>query len=82
MYDMPSSNSVWDSYLKKHGWEKKALPECCDTIRDFCSRNPYGRYVIGTGTHAVAIIDGDYYDTWDSGSEQPIYYWRYSDGIQ
>jgi hypothetical protein len=24
---------------------------------------------VGTGTHVVAVIDGDYYDAWDSGNE-------------
>ena len=30
----------------------------------------------GTGSHAVAVIDGDYYDSWDSGNEVPSYFWR------
>ena len=25
--------------------------------------------------HVVAVIDGNYYDTWDSGDKIPIYYW-------
>lgn len=82
MYDMPSSNRVWAEYLKKRGWLKAALPECCYTVRDFCRDFPQGTYVVGTGTHAIAIKDGSYYDTWDSGSEQIIYYWRQADGIQ
>lgn len=82
MYDMPSSNRVWAEYLKKRGWIKAALPECCYTVRDFCEDFPEGIYIVGTGTHAIAIKDGNYYDTWDSGSEQIIYYWRQTDGIQ
>ena len=27
-------------------------------------------------SNAVGVIDGDYYDTWDSGNEIPIFYWR------
>ena len=38
--------------------------------------NPYGRYILATGEHVVAIENGDYYDTWDSGDEIPIYYWK------
>ena len=34
------------------------------------------KYLIGTGSHAVAVIDGDYYDSWDSGNEIPAYFWR------
>ena len=36
--------------------------------------NPEGKYLLATGTHVVTVIDGDYYDTWDSGDEIPIYY--------
>ena len=28
-----------------------------------------------TGNHVVCVIDGDYFDTWDSGSEVVKYYW-------
>lgn len=77
MYDMPSSNEVWSSYLKSQGYNKKIIPNTCPncyTIKDFCEDNPHGRYLLATGTHVVAVIDGDYYDTWDSGNEIPIYY--------
>ena len=48
----------------------------CYTIADFCNDHPYGTYILATGTHVVAVIDGDYYDTWDSGNEIPIFYWQ------
>ena len=44
------------------------------TVQDFCIDHPKGTYVLGTGTHAVAVVDGYYYDAWDSGKEIPIYY--------
>jgi hypothetical protein len=31
-------------------------------------------FVIGTGTHAVAVIDGNIFDAWDSSHEIPQYY--------
>ena len=77
MYDMPSSNEVWGAYLKSQGYSKRLIPNVCPdcyTIKDFCEDNPKGRYLLATGTHVVAVIDGDYYDTWDSGNEIPIYY--------
>lgn len=77
MYDMPSSNEVWGAYLKSQGYSKKLIPNTCPdcyTIKDFCEDNPKGHYLLATGTHVVAVIDGDYYDTWDSGNEIPIYY--------
>lgn len=79
MKDMPSSNSVWGAYLKHNGFKKYVIPdECpdCYTVDDFCKDHPHGKYVLATGTHAVTAISGDYYDTWDSGSEIPIYYFK------
>ena len=76
---MPSVNWLWEVYLKREGFEKFLLPEscvACVTVREFCRIFPEGTYVIGTGTHAVAVIDGDYYDAWDSGEETPTYFFR------
>lgn len=77
--DMPSSNRVWGEYLKEHGYERGVVVDMCPycyTVKEFCRDNPIGTYVLGTGTHAVAVIDGDYIDAWDSGEEVPIYYWE------
>lgn len=76
--NMPSGNDVWPSYLMRRGFKRFHIPNTCPdcyTIRDFCKDNPKGTFVIGTGQHAVAVIDGDYYDTWDSGDEIPTYFW-------
>lgn len=76
---MPSSNAVWGLYLYRLGFEPFLLPEACPrciSIQEFTNRFPKGIYIIGTGSHAVAIIDGDYYDSWDSGNEVPSYFWR------
>lgn len=79
MADMPSSNAVWGSYLKTKGFLQVTIPNTCPdcyTIRDFCEDHPHGEYVVATGTHVVAVIEGDFYDSWDSGDEIPIYYFR------
>ena len=75
--DMPSSNRVWKTYLQKNGFNRSAIPNSCPdcyTVRDFAQDHPTGTYIIGTGTHAIAAINGDYYDTWDSGNEIPLFY--------
>lgn len=77
--DMPSSNSVWASYLNEKGFEPFLMPNSCPnciTVRAFASRMPEGTYIIGTGNHSVCIIDGDWYDSWDSGDEVASYFWR------
>jgi hypothetical protein len=35
-----------------------------------------GTFVLGTGDHAVTVVDGDYYDSFDSGQMIPIVYYR------
>jgi len=75
MCDMPSANAVWAEYLEGYGFKRRVI-ECCHTVREFAKDHPEGKYILGTGTHAVAVIDGDYIDTWDSGDEVPIYYFQ------
>ena len=77
--ELPNGNMVWGTFLKDRGARQFLLPESCPeciTVRAFCDRYPEGVYVIGTGSHAVAVIDGDYYDAWDSGNEVPTYFWQ------
>lgn len=78
--DMPSSNYVWGEYLRSKGFRRATIPNTCPacyTVNDFANEHPYGAYVLGTGSHAVAIIEGDVLDSWDSRGETPIfYYWR------
>ena len=79
MYDMPSANRVWGQFLKDNGFKKFQLPDFCPecyTIRDFCYDYPIGTYIVGTGEHVVCVRNGDYYDSWDSGNEMPIYYFK------
>lgn len=76
---MPSVNWLWGLYLKIHGFEKFLLPENCPgcvTVREFAKRYPKGTYVIGTGSHAVCVRNGDWLDAWDSGDEVPTYFYR------
>lgn len=77
--DMPSSNAVWTAFLKSNGFKAYIIPnECpeCYTVDDFCRDNQSGLFVLATGSHVVTCINGDYYDTWDSGKEIPIYYFK------
>ena len=79
MKDMPSSNEVWMSYLSKQGFERYIIPNTCPTcytVKDFCKDHLHGTYLLATGTHVVAVINGNYFDTWDSGNEIPIFYFR------
>lgn len=79
MGDWGSSNAVWGAYLKNKGFMRYIIPNTCPycyTVKQFCIDNPLGTYILATGSHVICIIDGNYLDTWDSGDEVPIYYWK------
>lgn len=72
-------NAAFGAVLRQHGFRRYIIPNHCPdcyTIKDFCRDHPEGTFVVGTSSHVVAVINGDYIDTWDSGDEIPIYYWE------
>jgi hypothetical protein len=76
--EMPSSNNAWGQYLQDLGFTYRPLPNTCPfcfSVKDFCKENPKGTFILGTGTHVVTAIDGNYYDAWDSGDEIIAYVW-------
>ena len=76
--DIMTANHVWGAVLADHEFKRYAIPNTCPdcyTIKEFAADHPMGVYVLGTGSHAVTVEDGDYYDSWDSGDEVPVYYW-------
>lgn len=79
VYDLQPSNEVWGLYLYEMGFEPFILPDSCPecvTVKEFAKRFRHGRYIVGTGNHAVAVISGNYYDTFDSGSLVPSYFFQ------
>lgn len=77
--DMPSSDDVWGDYLIYKGYERCVLshncPDCL-TVREFAERYDTGRYLLFVGGHVVAVVNGEYYDTWDSGDKVVIYFFQ------
>lgn len=79
MGDLPSANSVWGAYLRHKGFKRYLIPDTCPdcyTVSDFTRDYPTGTYLLGTGEHVVAVVNGDYYDSWNSGNEVPVYYFK------
>lgn len=75
MCDMMSSNRVWGAYLRERGFTRHVIPYDDYTVEEFCYDHPIGVYVVGTGVHAVAIIDGIAYDADNSSYDTVQYYY-------
>lgn len=78
MGDMPSSDAVWGSVLRQHGFSRSSLPDTCPdcyTAENFAIDHPQGIFVLGFGGHVATIKDGVLYDAWDSSKEIPQYVW-------
>lgn len=78
--DMPSANRVLGRYLKREGFQQHIVDDYGDTfytVDDFCNDHPEGTYILSIldPGHVVCVVDGKYYDSWDSGHEVPQYYW-------
>ena len=76
---MPESDAVWGDYLYKQGYSCHMPPHqhpYSYTVKDFCYDHPYGKYLLKTNGHVIAVIDGDYYDWFDSGDGIVLYYWK------
>lgn len=83
MGDMPSSNDVTTRYLLSNGFDLHIIPvassDCsgeCYTALDFCGDHPTGTYILCTGSHILAVVDGVIYDSWDSSDVVPVYYFQ------
>lgn len=76
--DMPSANSVWGAFLRSQGFKRHIIPDTCPdcySVAQFAEEHPQGTYILALSGHVVTVVDGHYYDSWDSGSEVPVYYW-------
>ncbi len=82
MGDMPSSDSVWGSVLRQHGFYRASIPNTCPdcyTAEDFAREHPRGVYVLGFGGHVATVKNGKLFDAWDSSREIPQFVW-YKEG--
>lgn len=78
MCDVMSSNAVWGTVLKNHGFNQYPLLDrypSTYTAEDFLNEHKKGVFVLGFSGHVATAIDGILYDSWDSSSETPVYVW-------
>lgn len=49
------------------------------TVREFAATHPTGIYILVLANHYVAVKNGKYWDTWDSGDKKLYGYWKKPD---
>lgn len=78
MCKIMNHNAVISAIMRQHGFNRSVIPNSCPecySVKDFCADHPDGTFVLATGKHVVCVIDGNYMDSWDSGSEIPTYFY-------
>lgn len=48
------------------------------TVETFAKEHKAGTYILRVSRHLVTVVDGIYYDTWDSGGKSLYGYWEIS----
>ena len=82
---MPTNPAVFWALLKQRGFTREMIPDTCPdcyTVKDFARDHPRGTYVLATDTHVLAVISGDWLDSWNSGDEVPLYFWIRTGGYR
>lgn len=83
MGETMDANAAWGAVLRQNGFKKDIIPNTCPdcyTVQDFCKDHPKGLYVLGSDGHVATVLDGVLYDSYDTSSLIPVYYWYRSDG--
>lgn len=73
---MPNDNMTWKEYLERNGFVKHSIKVVKGsrrpTVQSFAKDHKKGTFVLNVANHIVTVVDGYYYDTWDSG-EKSLY---------
>ena len=77
---MPNGKPCYERYLLDRGFEYHGVSNAKGTKRPtvdrFAKDHPNGTYVLRVAHHLVAVVNGTYYDTWDSGHKSLYGYWE------
>lgn len=69
----------YEEYLKQNGFEYTGISNKKGskrpTVEGFALAHKKGTYYLNVANHCVAVVDGKYYDTWDSGTCCLYGYW-------
>ncbi len=72
-------DSVWGNFLAANGWQWQRIPDTCPrcyTAAEFAKDHPQGIWILGTGSHAVCVRDGQIWDSWRSENVVPLFAWK------
>ena len=68
---MPNSKTCYGRYLKDNGFEYHGISNKKGskrpTVESFTKEHKAGTFFLKVANHVVSVVDGTYYDTWDSG---------------
>lgn len=77
---MPNGKPCYGTYLRDNGFEYHGISNKKGskrpTVDSFTKENKEGTYLLRVARHCVAVVDGIYYDTWDSGDCCLYGYWK------
>lgn len=76
---MPNGKPCYVEYLSRIGYQYTGVSNKRGTKRptvsSFALSHKQGVYIAIVANHLVAIVDGHFYDTWDSGQKCLYGYW-------
>lgn len=78
MGDIMNADIVWGAVLREAGFVREIIPNTCPdcyTIEAFCEDHPEGTFVLKSEGHVSTVVDGVLYDSWNSETKVPVYYW-------
>jgi hypothetical protein len=76
---MPNNKVVYEQYILDKGFKyvgvsnKKGAKR--PTVQSFAKEHNEGTYILRVAHHIVTVVDGYFYDTWDSGDKSLYGYW-------
>lgn len=69
---MPNDHKVVDKIIRdEFGYNFTKLEKGSKkTVNEFAIEHPNGTYILWMHAHVVTVVDGNYYDSWDSGDRK------------
>lgn len=77
---MPNSKPCYEAFLLNHGFVYQEISNKkgtkLPTVDSFTKDHKEGVYVLRATHHIIALVDGNFYDVWDSGDCCLYGYWK------